>query len=413
MVTKYDVFNIVEKSLSSITPAQILRELGKEKREYPNIYKIVKELHKEGFLLKTQKGFQVKRNKKSYLLSELIKFCQKNNLNYNLLIDKNLVRFIKFALEKGEVSQKKSKLNPRTFSKYVDILERYGLGVIISKKPLRFKIFCNTLINNLLVYFNVKNVNFKKSSRSHVPDILKELREFKRLRKKNEQGFRKIIKEFEITFINHSLSLEGNPITLPNTVKILKKNKVPSNVSLEDIKEVQNYQQALSKMLSDARAKIPLNINLILEYHKLAMEHKKNLAGKIRKIGVHIKGNPRFKISNPGNIEKDLSDLIKKYNQFLNEKTSLKRTILFGAEFHNEFQHIHPFIDGNSRITRLITFHLLQYKGIPILDLPLGLLDEYLEKTKASKFRDDKELSQTLEKIILFNLKKINSRLEK
>jgi fido (protein-threonine AMPylation protein) len=413
MVTRYDIFRVVEKSPFALSPADILKKFKKTKKEYSNIYKLTRELQKQGIFLKTKNGFQVKRIKKSYLLSELINFCVKNKINYNLVIDKNLIKFVKYGLEKGEISQKNSKLNPRTFSKYISILDKYGLGVIISKKPLRFKIFYNTLINNLLFYFGIEKINIKKTSRTHIPDILKELRMFKRLKKKNEYGYNKIVRDFEITFINHSLSLEGNPITLPDTVKILKDKKIPSDLNVKDVREIQNYQKALVKMISDARQKIPLSIDLILEYHRIAMAHQEKIAGKIRKQKVHIKGNLNFKVSFVEDIEKNLENLIKRYNKFVNKKNSLKQTILFSAYFHNEFQHIHPFIDGNSRITRLITFHLLQFKNIPILDLPLGLLDEYLEKTKASKSRNDKKLSEILEKIILFNLKKINTGLRK
>jgi len=166
-------------------------------------------------------------------------------------------------------------------------------------------------------------------------------------------------------------------------------------------------------MIEDGKLKKLLNIDTILNYHRLSMFHKKKIAGKIRQIPVHIRGNPNFKVSPVKHIKQDLDALMYQYNKFIkNKKTPLKETIKFAAFFHNEFQHIHPFIDGNSRVTRLITFHLLQYKDIPILDLPLGLLDEYLKKTKSSRTRNDKELMLALEKVILFNLKKINKKLE-
>jgi hypothetical protein len=54
----------------------------------------------------------------------------------------------------------------------------------------------------------------------------------------------------------------------------------------------------------------------------------------------------------------------------------------------------------------------LQSLDIPILDIPLGLLDEYLNDTKGSKKREDLKLYRTLQKIILFNLNKINKGLK-
>ena len=151
---------------------------------------------------------------------------------------------------------------------------------------------------------------------------------------------------------------------------------------------------------------------MVLNYHNLAMKHVPSIAGKIRTGEVYIKGNPDFAIVKARNIRKELNLLFEKYNAFIKrKKISLEELLDFAVYFHNEFQHIHPFVDGNSRTTRLITFHLLQSRDIPIFDLPFGLLDEYLSYTKGSKKREDKKLYQTLQKIILWNLKKINRRL--
>ncbi|MEK6921648.1 MAG: Fic family protein, partial [Nanoarchaeota archaeon] len=93
-------------------------------------------------------------------------------------------------------------------------------------------------------------------------------------------------------------------------------------------------------------------------------------------------------------------------------KNTLTEVLEFSAYFHNEFQHIHPFIDGNSRTTRLLTFHLLRANDIPIIDIPLGLLEEYLFATKGAKKRSDKELNHVLQRVILYNLKNINEQLK-
>ena len=142
------------------------------------------------------------------------------------------------------------------------------------------------------------------------------------------------------------------------------------------------------------------------------MAHRPSIAGRIRDIGVFIKGNQNFKITNVDDIREELRVLFDKYNEFLKKKkVSVEELLSFAVYFHNEFQHIHPFEDGNSRTTRLITFHLLQSKDVPILDIPVGLLDEYLDYTKRSKNREDEKLFGHLQKVILFNLKKINERL--
>jgi len=192
----------------------------------------------------------------------------------------------------------------------------------------------------------------------------------------------------------------------------LQDKVIPSNLKSLDVDEVKNYQDAILQMLKDSAEKKILNINSVVNYHMLAMRHIPKIAGKIRTEEVYIKGNPNFKITKAKDIKKELDVLLEDYGKFAKkEKLSLKEILNFAVYFHNEFQHIHPFVDGNSRTTRLITFHLLQSRDIPIFDIPFGLLDEYLGYTKGSKKREDEKLFQTLQKVILWNLKKINERL--
>ncbi|MDO8460589.1 MAG: Fic family protein [Nanoarchaeota archaeon] len=413
MVTKYDAFEIVYKNRAPLKPIEVVRRLNKDEREYHVIHRYLRELVNEKLLVKKKQGFQVEISKKSELLYNLIFYCIKNGINYNSLLNRNFAQFISIALQKEEINSTDIRLNPRTIKKYVEILDKYGLALIISEKPLRVKIFYNILLNNLLIYFEYKHQVIIESSKSYIGEIKKELGIYKRLRKKNEAKYQRIINDFKISFIYHSLSLEGNPITLPDTIKILKDKLIPANLKTVDVDEVKNYQEAMFQMLKDANERKPLSLQLILDYHKLAMRHHSHLAGSIRTINVFIKGNPNFKIASPENIKDELERLFEKYNEFIKRKNvPLEEILKFAVYFHNGFQHIHPFEDGNSRTTRLITFHLLQSLDIPIFDIPFGLLDEYLSHTKGSKSREDIRLYQSLQKIILFNLKKINEKLD-
>ncbi len=412
MVTKYDVFEIVYKNRASLKPIEVVKKLNKDEKEYHVIHKYLRELTKEKLLIKKKEGFQVEMSKKSESLYNLILYCIKNGINYNSILDRNFAQFISKALQKDEINSKTIKLNSRTVKKYIEILNKYGMILIISEKPLRAKVFYNILLNNLLVYFEYSHPVITESQKSYIPEIKKELDIYRRLKKKDEARYQRIVNEFEIPFIYHSLSLEGNPITLPDTIKILKDKLIPANLRTSDVDEVKNYQEAMIQMLKDTNERKPLSLQLILDYHKIAMRHQSSFAGSIRKINVFIKGNPHFKTTLPEKIKEELEKLFEKYNEFIKRKNvSLEEALKFAVYFHNEFQHIHPFEDGNSRTTRLITFHLLQSRDIPILDIPFGLLDEYLSYTKGSKKREDIKLYQNLQKIILFNLKKINEKL--
>ena len=412
MVTKYDIFELVYKNRAPMKPVDVVKEFNKSEEDYHAIHKQLRKLVSLGLLRKTEYGFEVDMNKKAEILYGIIQHCLKNNVSYNYLLDKNFAAFLSKALQKEEIVPKDVDTHPRTFKKYLEILNRFGLVLIISRKPLRAKIFYNILLNNLLVYFGYEHEVITESSHVYVKEIERELNIFNRLRKKDEVRYRKIVRDFEISFIYHSLSLEGNPITLSETFKILHDKVIPGNLKSLDVDEVKNYHDAILQMLKDSAEKKILNIASVLNYHGTAMKHVPRIAGKIRTEEVYIKGNPNFKITKAENIKKELDTLFEEYDKFVkNEKLSLKEILNFTVYFHNEFQHIHPFIDGNSRTTRLIIFHLLQSKDIPILDIPFGLLDEYMDYTKRSKKREDEKLLQTLQKVILWNLKKINERL--
>ncbi|MBI4919266.1 Fic family protein [archaeon] len=131
-------------------------------------------------------------------------------------------------------------------------------------------------------------------------------------------------------------------------------------------------------------------------------------AGEFRKQNVKIKLNPSFKTSNWQNIKDKINNLIKKYLEFESKKRTLEEVITFAAFFHNEFQRIHPFIDGNSRISRLLMLHILRSHNLPLFDLPIGYFDSYLDLTKRSTKRDDIALKYLVEELVLINLKKVN-----
>ncbi len=412
MVTKYDVFEYINSKGSPLKPQEVANAFKDSSINYHGIYNMLLNLKKLKLISKNDYGFQALRSGKNDLLCHMIKFCLQNDINYNELLDKNLAAFISNTFLKKRITARDVDMGQRTFSKYSAILERNGFLIIISRKPLTVAIPYNSFLRDLVAYFGQKALVAKSKEDEYLEEIGKELARFNKLRAGNEARYRRIANDYQIRFIHHSLSIEGNPITLPDTIKLLKEKIVPSEYSTESINEVQNYQNAISQMNRDAEDNKPLTKESILNYHRMAMQHRDAIAGRIRTQPVIIKGNPDYDTAKVNEIAPRIESLIKEYNRFISKKkNSLKSILDFAAYFHNEFQHIHPFDDGNSRTTRLITFHLLKSQKIPVLDIPLGLLEAYIFSTKGAKKRYDKALNQVLQQIILFNLKAINRKL--
>ncbi len=410
MVTKLDVFIWLYEKGGPRKTIDIVKGLNQKSTEYDKIRKMLDALVNNRMIVKTEHNFEKITNNKNQHFFDMLKYCITNGVNYNDLFDETVAEYLSRAFSKKSFAAKDVKLHPRTFARVSQILEKNGFLIVLSRKPFKAVAPFNSFLRDLIAYYGHKSIIVRKQECDFLDEIKKELLKFNKLKAKNIREYQEILKSFQIKFIYHSLSIEGNPVTLPQTIKLLKDKVVPENLSVESVQEVQNYQRAFLQMLRNVEDDAPLTKESMLNYHFTAMQHKPKWAGKIRDDYVVIKGNKDFKLAKPEEIGHLLDNLINEYNDFIKRNHSLREVFDFAAYLHNEFQYIHPFFDGNSRTTRLITFQFLQMNGIPVFDIPLGVLEEYVGSTKGSKKRDEKELAQVLQKVVLYNLKAINER---
>jgi len=406
MVSVYDVFYVIGTKGETRT-SEIVEALNKPKEDYQNIFNNVLELEKEGYI-KRGKTIKVIHDKKSQKLFDLIAFCVRNGINYNIMFKKNMIDFLIKASKKEFFTIKTVKVHPQTFNNYITALNKYGFLLIVSKKPLKCKLLRHHFLTDLVKFFDGKLKFYTPKQTNFTKEIEKELKKYKRNLKIHYTAVQNLEDKEEANFIYSSLNLEGNPLTLPETQKLILSDIVPKKQKRTDIEEVANYKKAVDLMVSNAKKKVNLDLDLVLEYHEIAMQTIHG-AGKIRKQNVRIKLNPKFKTCDWHLLPKKLNDLFKEYDKFYNKKKKdVSEIIEFASYFHNEFQRIHPFIDGNSRISRLLMLHILRSYDIPLLDLPIGYFDLYLDLTKRSVKRDDKSFKYLIEEVILMNLKGIN-----
>ena len=404
MVSLYDIFYVIA-TRGEIKSFEIVKALNKRKDEYQNVFNKVLVLEKQGYI-KKDRSIKIVNGEKSNKLFNIISFCINNSINYNLMLKKTMLKFIQKASKKEFFTIKDVKIHQQTFKLYADLLLKYGFLIIISKKPLKCKLLRHHFFIDLIGVFNKKLKFYEPKQHSFIKEIKKELMKYKRNLKMNYTVIRDIEKKGEVNFIYSSLNLEGNPLTLPETQKLISKDIVPKEYKLLHINEVINYKKAVDLMIRNSGRGVRLDLNLILEYHKIAMNHIKD-SGMIRTQNVTIKANPEFKTCDWREIRSRLDELMIMYNDF--KKKGIEDVIGFASFFHNEFQRIHPFIDGNSRISRLLMLNIIRSNNIPIMDLPLGYFDLYLDLTKRSMKRDDKSFKYLVEEIVLMSLKRINS----
>lgn len=176
-----------------------------------------------------------------------------------------------------------------------------------------------------------------------------------------------------------SSKIEGTISSLSDVFKADLKKKHQDN----DLKEVLNYIKALEFGIEEIKNK-NISLELILNLNKILLHDVRghNLdIGQIRKIQNWI-GKPDSQIEsslfnppNPENVLELLNNLIDYIN--LEDNTPiLIKTIMI----HYQFEAIHPFIDGNGRVGRLlIILYLCKSK---LLDKPILYISEYFEKNK-------------------------------
>lgn len=160
-----------------------------------------------------------------------------------------------------------------------------------------------------------------------------------------------------------STSIEGNKLAQFQVDRVL--SGMPVNADERSILEVKNYQTALQQIEKMVTSDKPLNIENILYLHSILMSGllPKEKTGRFRPGPIYIvddMGDGREKLRYEGPSAEQVRYFIKELLTWVEEAKKQKlHPIIKAAIFHLEFVTIHPFSDGNGRLTRLLTTYLL------------------------------------------------------
>ena len=176
-----------------------------------------------------------------------------------------------------------------------------------------------------------------------------------------------------------SSQIEGTQSSLSDL--LLYELEETPGVPLDDVAEVSSYVAALEHGLQRVRGGFPISNRLLCEVHGVLLSKGRGAdkqPGEFRRsqnwIGGTRPGNAAFVPPPPQRV----ADCMAELERFIHDQPERTSSLLKAALAHVQFETIHPFLDGNGRVGRLLITLLLCVEGV--LQEPLLYLSLYLKE---------------------------------
>lgn len=177
-----------------------------------------------------------------------------------------------------------------------------------------------------------------------------------------------------------SSQIEGTQSSLSDL--LLYENDATPGVPMEDVQETSNYLAAMRHGLDAiTEERLPLSSRLLREIHTILLHETRGgekARGDFRRVQNWLGGtrpqNARFVPPPPNVVPDAMSDL----ERFIHDDQLTLPLLVKAALAHAQFETIHPFLDGNGRVGRLLITLMLCAEGV--LDRPLLYLSLYFKR---------------------------------
>ena len=199
------------------------------------------------------------------------------------------------------------------------------------------------------------------------PETLKSLREYYRV---------------GLTYTSNAL--EGNSLTESETKVVIEDGLTIEGKPLRDHYEAVGHAKAYD-YIYNITEKEGLKEEDILSLHRLFYQQiDAEKAGHYRNVKVYVSGS-RYAVAAVSKIPAEMQKLVKWYND--NEKKL--HPVELAATLHQRFVFIHPFVDGNGRVARLLMNLALLRNGYTIAIIPAILRHEYIYSLETAHTRPE------------------------
>ena len=194
-----------------------------------------------------------------------------------------------------------------------------------------------------------------------------------KLRPFEGQLLQKLKDYYRIGLTWSSNALEGNTLTISETKVLLEDGLTVGGKPLKETFEALGHAKAYDFMFT-LLGKKEITESEILTMHSMFYGNiDKENAGTYRNCKVFISGS-KYNVCKVDNITKEMVKLI----NWANSERNTYHPVEFAAELHKRFVFIHPFIDGNGRIARLLLNTALIQEGYMLAVIPPILRLDYI-----------------------------------
>ncbi|MEN7981816.1 MAG: Fic family protein [Nanoarchaeota archaeon] len=196
---------------------------------------------------------------------------------------------------------------------------------------------------------------------------------------------------FTEDFVYNTNAIEGSTVTEEEVKEILDekpKTKDPEKIETlgvaEAIEHIRNTKEDLS-------------LKLLLKLHNFCFKGSKSFAGKFRNVNVVVR-NSTGHILHAGVPKEELKNYLNDFIDWHKENKDKFKPLVLASILHNQFEHIHPFQDGNGRVGRLLLNYILLQNNYPPINIMLEDRQEYYKSLQKYSKQDD--LKPTLKLLI-------------
>ena len=214
-------------------------------------------------------------------------------------------------------------------------------------------------------YSEIRNQKWDSDILGLVAAIYKEAGKQELYLKQKPEELKKLVEIAKIQSTESSNAIEGIVTTSARIKQLVEEKTTPKN---RDEQEIAGYRDALN-IIHESFDAIPISRNYILQLHKILYSHMNNpMAGKTKNVQNYISASypdghveTLFTPLDPFKTPEALDKICEEYNRVIGNM-EVEPLIVIPIFIH-DFLCIHPFNDGNGRMSRLLTTLLLYRNG--------------------------------------------------